>query len=462
MNNHTLKTHFGIDPTGTRLAFMNSAMTSVEETSGIFAILFLFPLADTKGRKFVAVYIRIAITLAVGVCQLLAAIFQASEIFLLGQVILGIHLPLRNFSTVMYILECAPDNCRGFAGTALVFAFVLAKLFMFTAASPSLLGTTSAWFIFPLVTMISSAAVLFFLVRLPESPKWLIQQNRIQEAKNSIQFYYEKYCEIDQVVTSMKRENNLTDLEILSLREIWRNDSMRQALKILIAVLIFNIFDTTSVMSIYTILLYKEAGFTVQTAMNITLIITFITLPTKFFGTFMLDGLGRRPTLFIAGVMQYTKSILLLTTQIIIYFVGASLMTQILYLIAEVLNALVPATGINSIAILFVSELFPPSARTVISQPLLFSYMFLNAPITTLFPIVDSFFPPIFYFPFIIAQLVFGIYLYRYMPETRGKPVYEIIESMDREVESRRATMVDEKTHLIKDRVLTIQQNLVC
>ncbi|PIC24703.1 hypothetical protein B9Z55_017925 [Caenorhabditis nigoni] len=292
---------------------MNSAMTSVEEVGGIFAILCLFPLADTKGRKFVAVYVRITITLLVGLCQFLAAVFQASEVFLLGQMILGSHYSIRHFTTVMYILECTPDNCRGFAGTFLVFAYVLAKLFMFTAASPSLLGTTSAWFIFPLVTMISSVAVLFFLIRFPESPKWLVQQSRIQEAKNSIKFYHGRNCKIDFGL---------------------------QALKILMALLVFNIFDTTMVLSVYTILLHKEAGFTVQMAMNITLILTFITVPTKFFGTFMLDGLGRRPTFLIAGVMEYIKSILLLTTQTVIYFVGSSLLTQILYVISEFLNAM--------------------------------------------------------------------------------------------------------------------------
>ncbi|CAP22452.2 Protein CBG01151 [Caenorhabditis briggsae] len=470
MNNHTLTTHFGIEPTATRLAFMNSAMTSVEEVGGIFAILCLFPLADTKGRKFVAVYVRIAITLLVGSCQFLAAVFQASEVFLLGQMILGSHYSIRHFTSIMYILECTPDNCRGFAGTFLVFDYVLAKLFMFTAASPSLLGTTSSWFIFPLVTMISSVAVLFFLLRFPESPKWLVQQNRIQEAKNSIKIYHGRNCEIEQVVTSMIKEKNLTDEEKLTLRQIWENETLRQvelaflwrcihvriqAFKILMALLIFNVFDTTMVLSVYTILLHKEAGFTVQMTMNITLILTFITVPTKFFGTFMLDGLGRRPTLLIAGVMEYMKSSLLLTTQTIIYFVGSSLLTQILYVISEFLNAIVPATGVHTIRILFVTELFPPSARTAVAQALMFGGMILSTPITTLFPIIDSIFPPIYYFPFVIVQLIFGVYLYRHLPETRGKSVYEIIESMDNEVGSRAPTISTEKTPLLRDRATT-------
>ncbi|CAP22451.1 Protein CBG01150 [Caenorhabditis briggsae] len=260
-----------------------------------------------------------------------------------------------------------------------------------------------------------------------------------------------------ELLTSMKREDNLTDVRSLSLMEIWRHDSMRQALKMLIVVLIFNIFDTTSVMVIYTILLHKEAGFTVQTAMNITLIITVITLPTKFFGTFMLDGLGRGPTLFIAGVMQYTKSILLLSTQTTIYFVGSSLLTQGIF-------------GFNCRSVERTSFCYGYQ---------LYSYTFCFGTISTKCKnshipgsngqlhvskcsnnhLVSNFrldFPTNF-FSILIVQLVFGVYLYRYMPETQGKPVYEIIESMDRDMKSRKATMVDEKTPIIRDRALTFQ-----
>uniref|UniRef100_A0A1I7UAE6 MFS domain-containing protein n=1 Tax=Caenorhabditis tropicalis TaxID=1561998 RepID=A0A1I7UAE6_9PELO len=39
-----------------------------------------------------------------------------------------------------------------------------------------------------------------------------------------------------------------------------------------------------------------------------------------------------------------------------------------MYIVVESLLALVPATGANSLRILLVSELFPPSARTAVGQ----------------------------------------------------------------------------------------------
>ncbi|PIC17688.1 hypothetical protein B9Z55_023846 [Caenorhabditis nigoni] len=244
---------------------MNSIMTTTHEIGNALSIIFLLPVSDYKGRKFAAIHLRFGITIAVTVCQLLAAWFQASEIYILGQFILGFTFCLRTFGTQIFILECAPDNCR------------------------------------------------------------------------------------DEAVNNMIKENSLTSENKLFLKQIWENNSLRQACLIILANMMFMQFDTSYVLSIYTIMFHNQAGFTTQMAMNINLIITIVLFPTKFVATILLDALGRRPTFFIAGIMQYTKSVLILATSIIIYISGSSLITQIMYLGVEFLAVLVPATGVNSI-----------------------------------------------------------------------------------------------------------------
>ncbi|CCD69251.2 MFS domain-containing protein [Caenorhabditis elegans] len=122
----------------------------------------------------------------------------------------------------------------------------------------------------------------------------------------------------------------------------------------------------------------------------------------------------------------------------------------------EITSTVVPATGANAIRLLFVTELFPPSARTVVGQAMLFGSMAVGMPVVSLFPIINSIFSPIFFVPFVIVQTVFGIYLYRYMPETRGRAVYDIIESMDKDVASRAVSIDEENTPLIKNRARTL------
>uniref|UniRef100_A0A1I7UAE8 MFS domain-containing protein n=1 Tax=Caenorhabditis tropicalis TaxID=1561998 RepID=A0A1I7UAE8_9PELO len=77
------------------------------------------------------------------------------------------------------------------------------------------------------------------------------------------------------------------------------------------------------------------------------------------------------------------------------------------------------------------------------------------------FPILYAFFPPGFFIPFVATQLVFGVYLYKYMPETKGRAVCDIIEAMDEEVASRSFSFIEENIPLIKSRTSTYDKKYV-
>ncbi|CAP32790.2 Protein CBG14183 [Caenorhabditis briggsae] len=483
MNNHTLKSHYGIQPTDANIAILNSMITTSATVGMVFSLFFIMPIAETKGRKLAVTYFRFIITLVCSFCQLLSALTQATELFILGQILNGLQIPLRAFVTLMYITECAPDKYRGtfrlvqdtkdcekisgFASSAVIFSDVIGQLIMFSVGSPSALGKQNTWFIFPLVVIISSIVNFGMAARLPESPKWLVRQNRLEEATQAIEFYQGDSCNLNDVLTSYIKEKNLTQEDKISFRQVWENDTMREALKVLCSVSLFLILDSGAVQGTYTILLHTTAGYTVQETMNIKLILTILFFPTRFIGTYLLDALGRRPVMAIAGVIVYSKTWLMLITQIIIYFVGPSLLTKILcklsliYLVTqmipdlgvEALSNSTFATGVASLGILFISELFPPSARTTVAQALIMVTMIIDLPLIASFPIVYAIFGPGYFFIHIFTQVFFGTYLYRHMPETKGRAVYDIIEAMDQDVASRTATFIEEKTPLIRKRV---------
>uniref|UniRef100_A0A8R1HN50 MFS domain-containing protein n=1 Tax=Caenorhabditis japonica TaxID=281687 RepID=A0A8R1HN50_CAEJA len=415
MNNHTLITHFGVEPTTARFV----------------------------------------LTLTTSICHLTAAVFQASELFIIGQIFSGLQLPLRLFVTLLFITECAPDRYRGFASTALVFSDVIGQTIMFSVGSPNVLGKTNTWFIFPLFVMISSCFNFCITARLPESPKWLVRQNRMEEAARATEFYHGHDCSIEEKLSSFIKEKNLTIEDRISLRQVLENDTLREALKVLFSVSLFLIFDSASVQGTYTVLLHQRAGFTVQEAMNINLILTVAFFPTKFIGTYIIDALGRRPVMAIGGIIIYAKTWLMLATQTIIYFFGSSALTRIMFISVQCLAEAIPATGVTSLGILFITELFPPSARTSVAQAMMLGSIGLAFPISSSFPIVYSFFTPGFFMPPIITQFLLGTYLFRYMPETRARAVCDIIEAMDQEVASRTASVLEEKIPLIRDRAST-------
>ncbi|CCD69249.1 Major facilitator superfamily (MFS) profile domain-containing protein [Caenorhabditis elegans] len=456
MNNHTLSAHFGIEPTIANVNVMNSMITGAS-TVGLFVSLFvLVPFAETKGRKYTVVYFRFIISVVSSLCIIMSALFQASEFFILGSAVNGLQLPMRMFVTMLFITECAPDKYRGFASTALIFSDVIGQVIMFSIATPNVLGRANTWVIFPLAVLMSSTVIFFMTLRLPESPKWLVRQNKIEEASRAIEFYHGENCCLNEVVSSYIKEKNLTQEDQISLRQVWENDTMREALKVLCSVSLFLVLDSGVIQGVYTVLLHKTAGFTVQEALNVNLVLVIIFLPTRFVGTYIIDHLGRRPVMLIAGIIVYSKTWLMLSTQFIIYFVGPSVLTKWLYIGVECLSESSLATGVTSLGILFISELFPPSARTCVAQALILVTMTINLPIISIFPIVYSFFGPGFFIIHVFSQFFFGAYLYRHMPETRGRAVYDIIESLDQEVASRTASFLEETTPLVRKRSSTL------
>ncbi|EGT29990.1 hypothetical protein CAEBREN_29446 [Caenorhabditis brenneri] len=136
-------------------------------------------------------------------------------------------------------------------------------------------------------------------------------------------------------------------------------------------------------------------------------------------------------------------------TQSVIYFIGSSLLTKIMYVGVEVLTGAIPATGVTYLHILFVAELFPPSARTPVAQVMIITAVIVDTPMLTLFPFIYSYFSPGFFFPFVISQIVFGTYLYRHMPETKGRPVCDIIESLEQTVTSRARTLAVKRNSIL-------------
>eukprot|EP00081_Caenorhabditis_elegans_P025418 NP_508566.2 Uncharacterized protein CELE_K09C4.4 [Caenorhabditis elegans] len=414
MNNHTLMTHYGITPTVTRSA-----------------LLILSAL-----------------------CQVLSAYSQSAEFFIMSKLFEGLQHPLGTFLTALFIAECAPDKNRGFACTSLVVLVGIVRMIMLPIASPAVLGKADTWFVFPLAALISSFLVLIWVCRLPESPKWLVCQNRIEEAKRSIEYYHgnDSSENFNNVLLSIVKEKNLTIESHISLREVLQNDTLREGFKVLFSFLFFILIDSDNALSVYTVLLHKSAGFTTQEAININLIISIVFFPTQFIGTLLIDYLGRRPAFCIGGFMIFIKSCLLLLVQFAIYFFGANLITKIIDIIIACLGSGPNATGMSSLRILFITELFPPSARTSISQIMLFTSLAINSSLLSSFPLLYSWFPPAFFTPLVFTQMFFGIYLYRYMPETKGRAVCDIIESFDEEVASRSVSFLQEKTPLIRKR----------
>ncbi|CAB3410488.1 unnamed protein product [Caenorhabditis bovis] len=459
MHNHTLKYHYGIEPTKQLVSFMNSSMMLGSGIVLLISIFTILPIAETKGRKFVCVYLRFFVGFFTNFLMLVASIIQASELYMIGEIFATVMVPIV-YVTFVYIGECAPDAKRGFASTSLAVCGVVAHLLMYSTSSPSLLGAPDTWFVYPFVCFLGSIALFVTTVGLPESPKWLVRVGNNETARQAIRFYHGTDCDIDEVLVSMIREKNLTRANQLTLRQIWNDDTLREALKLII---VFQIYNSTSPIVVersYTILLQTSLGLTIQEALNLNLLIVIAMFPARFIAPLLIDKIGRRALLFFAALIMYFKLFVMLVAQTLAFFFGGSLLTKLLVYLSESLSEIYASIMTIAIAALLISELFPPSARTAVFKLYMIAGIVSTAPLTLIFPIINVVFPPAFYIPIIVIQPIIIIYLYRYLPETKAKPIADIVSDFDNAVSSRASSICMENTPLLRKRAMTLQASI--
>uniref|UniRef100_A0A1I7XJR3 MFS domain-containing protein n=1 Tax=Heterorhabditis bacteriophora TaxID=37862 RepID=A0A1I7XJR3_HETBA len=134
--------------------------------------------------------------------------------------------------------------------------------------------------------------------------------------------------------------------------------------------------------------------------------------PFRFLGTFAIDKFGRRPVVFIAAGIMFSKLIFMFTAQLLVFVGSATSVTLYMAVANEIMSELFSSTGVGAVGTLLIAELIPSTARVSIAQITLFLPMASILPMIILYPMINSIFGPAFYVPMIIVQPILVGYLY--------------------------------------------------
>ena len=148
---------------------------------GLLGTLIAGPACDRFGRRTMIAVASVIFILGV-FCILLANSFLS---LLLARLLLGIGVGVVAVAVPLYVAEMVPETSRGkyvtFFQLFLTFGIVAAYFvdMAFTAS-----GDWRAMFA---VVLIPAAIILFGIFRLPETPRWLVANNRIEQAQSVLQ-----------------------------------------------------------------------------------------------------------------------------------------------------------------------------------------------------------------------------------------------------------------------------------
>lgn len=107
------------------------------------------------------------------------------QVFLLGRLVTGTSIGLLSNVVPLYQAEMAPAELRG-SLTAMYNMMITTGIFVAALLDEFLVPVEAGWRTAIMLQAIPALVILSAMPFLPRSPRWLVQQGRVEEAKQTL------------------------------------------------------------------------------------------------------------------------------------------------------------------------------------------------------------------------------------------------------------------------------------
>jgi len=338
-------------------------------------------------------------------------------IFVVARVIGGLAVGIASILSPMYIAEIAPAKYRGSLVSLNQLAIVTGILIAFFT-NYMLIGTGENNWRWMLLVMALPAVLLFFsLFFMPESPRWLVAVGNDASAMKVLE------------KTSVENEADLRLREIKQSLENKEEGSYRDLLKpktrnILWIGIILSVFQQiTGINSImyYAPKIFAQIGQSSDTALLQTVAIGSINLIFTALAMVFIDRFGRKRVILLGSAGMATMLLGLSLLYKINATSGILVLVFILGYIAFFASSLGPALWV------VVSEIFPNNLRSIGMSVALVSLWAACIIVSVAFPIIlEVLNGAMTFMIFAIICILCFAYVWKYVPETKGKTLEEL------------------------------------
>jgi MFS transporter, SP family, arabinose:H+ symporter len=386
-------------------------------------------LSDRYGRKkllILSAALFVAASLGTGAAG-------SFNMFVMFRILGGIGIGLASNLSPMYIAEITPGNVRGrfvsINQLTIVIGILAAQLINWRIAQPVPSGSTvddilASWngqtgwrWMFYACTV---PAGLFFILMwfLPESPRWLAKDQskhgkviRILTKTGGPGFAASELASINETLNSGDDRSGFTFL---------RQQGTRKILVLGIVLAVFQQWCGINVIFNYAQEIFSNAGYSVSDILFNIVITGSVNLVFTFIGMFTVDRLGRK-ALMLLGAGGLAGIFAVMGVMYFFHIQGLPLLIIVVLAIACYAMSLAPVTWV------VLSEIFPNRIRGIAMSIATFSLWTACFVLTYTFPLLNKLLNAsgTFWLYGIICILGFW-FIYRKLPETRGKSLEEI------------------------------------
>lgn len=382
----------------------------------ILGALFSGRIVERYGRRPSIMVASVVFTIGVVGCTL-APTF---EVMVVARWLTGVAVGVSSATVPTYLAELAPAKARGALST-------LNQLMIVTGITIAYivdwaLVEVEAWRIMFAVAAIPAVVLFFGLIRMPETPRWLVKAGRTDEAR---------------AVLAQTHRGADIDAELAQIREVVRLDSeqkgrlkdllapwVRPALICALILAMGQQLSGTNAVNLYAPTMFKDLGMATNSALMASIIMGIVKVIFTLAVIPMVDRWGRKPLLLVGNVlMALALGMLGIAIMSMDKGIGLGIVALILLNLFWVGYEL----GWGAVVWVMLGELFPLKARGIgmaTAAVVLWSTTFA---ITFIFPVMnDHLGLANSMFIFASVSVVLYVLVTKFVPETKGRSLEEI------------------------------------
>lgn len=389
------------------------------------------PLADRLGRRTV---LRLAAAVFAA-SALVASAATSFSMLIVARMLSGLGVGAVLVAAPMYIAEISPPALRGrmvtFNQLFIVFGIFLAFSSNFLIVKFTSLPADAYWRWMLGLGALPAIAYLFALLAVPESPRWHAMHGRFEAARRVLtrahgaQFAEAELAEVRASLAQQGGSRGGT------LRNLWM-PKLRGVLAIgLIVAVLQQITGINSVLAYATVIFQRVAddGAAADASFMQTMLIGLVNLVFTVLALLLIDRVGRRP-LFLYGTAGMAICLLVTAHG----FRGAEGQMNPSWVLAGLLGFVASfAVSLGPGMWVLLSEIFPNRVRGMAISFVGLVNSSVCTVVQLLFPWqMDRFGGASTFFIYAVFAMVGLVLLIQVMPETRGRSLEELEQSLVR------------------------------
>jgi len=381
-------------------------------------------IAKAIGRKR-TLMLNNALAISGGIFLGVTKMADSVTILVIGRILVGINAGVNTVVAPMYLSEIAPINLRGSLGTLNQFGIVSGLLLGNILGLGEILGNENGWPYLFAITGVIGVLQLCVLPLCPESPRYLLAIKK-DEASAIINLQKlrgsdDVQAEIQEIKMDAEKE---ASQETVSILELFKNSYYHKPLLISVVLQLAQQLSGIGGILYYSTELFKEIGLSIPESQKASCGVGALSVIMTLVCMVLVEKKGRRFLLLVGlGGMIVLYAV---TTVAFKYVEDKKDWAPILGVVCTLGAVVFFQTGPGAIPWFIVAELFSQnslSAAVSVAGPMNWLGNFV---VGLLFPVIKDKIHPYTFIPFIVLLVIFFVFTYLVVPETKGLSIAQI------------------------------------